>query len=169
MQHQFSIPCHFMFVSFKVLYFVDKKFNKMKNHFKVTMACALFMLANSSPQSGKPTTVRPFIIRPTRTPPPAIVALQTTYGALTNVIASAGNLASSSLDSLANRAYDTMKNAAQNTGQMIDNTAQTVNDGIHSVANALSNRIRRPFREDPSTTHAPPTLDARDNPIFIEF
>lgn len=131
------------------------------------MACALFMLVNSSPQSGKPSTVRPF--RPTRTPPPAIVALQTTYGALTNVIASAGNLASSSLDSLANRAYDTMKNAAQNTGKLIDNTAETVNEGINSMANALSSRIRRPFQEDLSTTHPPPTPDKRDNDIFIEF
>lgn len=142
----------------------------MKNQFKVSMACALIMLVHSSPQGGvaeRATTHRPF--RPTRTPPPPIVTIQTTYEALSNVISSAGNLASSSLDSLANRAYNVFKGVAENTGKVIDNTAQTMNVGINSVAGTLSSFVRRPFREDPSTTSAPPTADRRENEVFIEF
>lgn len=127
----------------------------MKLYLKLSLTFAVILLANSFPQGNeieRAPTKKP--LRPTRPPSPgAIYALQSTYGALGNIATSAGNLVSSSLDSMANRAYNTAKSVAETTSKLIDNTASTIDSGIHTVAHTLSNTITRPFRGEESTTN----------------
>lgn len=147
----------------------------MENCLKVSIAFALIVLVNSMPQgidvAKAPITVRPTIVvvRPTRQPPAGIAALQATYDALGNIASSAGNLVSSSLDSMANRAYNVAKTAAESTGYFIDSTAQVTANGINSVANTLSSTIKRPFREDPAIAEPPSTPDVREHEVIIEI
>lgn len=152
----------------------------MENYLKVSITIALIVLVNSMPQGtdverAPPVvvvTVKPavVIVRPSRQPPAGIAALQATYDALGNIASSAGNLVSSSLDSMANRAYNVAKTAAESTGQFIDNTAQATANGINSVANTLSSTIKRPFREDPVIAESPTsTHDIREHEVFIEI
>lgn len=59
----------------------------------------MILLANSHPQSGRPTRpARPW--RPIRTPPPSVEVIQTTFNGVNSVISSASNWATSTLDSL---------------------------------------------------------------------
>lgn len=58
----------------------------------------MIILVHSRPQSGRPT--RPSRHRPTRTPPPSVEIIQTTFNGVNSIISSATNLATSALDSL---------------------------------------------------------------------
>lgn len=64
-----------------------------------------------------------------------------------NAISSAANSANQALGDFTQSGYSAAKRVAQTAGKIIDNTAQSMTNGINSVAHTLSDGIQRPFAD----------------------
>lgn len=140
----------------------------MQSHLKIVIFVSVITLVNSMPQLDKQLTTRRPVIRPTTTTlRPALVTVQTTFEALSSIIASAGNFASTTIDSIRNTAYNVAQSAATNTAQFFDSATQAVNDGINSVASTINFNIMPGQQSQPII--APVEVpDTRENEISFE-
>lgn len=149
----------------------------MEKTLKILLVFALIVLVHSSPlpqedgvsetTTTSTTTELPTPLRPTPPRRPLIEAVAQSIQNVNSIFSTVSSL----VGSFTNSGYNAASGLASATGQFIGNTAQSMSNGINSMASSLSATINRPFQQLTSssmkTEQLPIDPIPADNDVYI--